>query len=69
MLTLDEAAVHITPDSTYVLLAADSTAKVVNKVLVETGMSDGIYIEITSGLTEGQTVRGNVIEQKPDNKK
>ena len=69
VLTLDEAAVHITPDSTYVLLAADSTAKVVNKVLVETGMSDGIYIEITSGLTEGQTVRGNAIEQKPDNKK
>ena len=69
VLTLDEAAVHITPDSTYVLLAADSTAKVVNKVLVETGMSDGIYIEITSGLTEGQTVRGNAIEQKPDKKK
>ncbi|MBO4249893.1 MAG: efflux RND transporter periplasmic adaptor subunit [Paludibacteraceae bacterium] len=59
VLTLDEAAVHITPDSTYVLLAADSTAQEVTPTLIETGMSDGIYIEITSGLSEGDLVRGN----------
>lgn len=59
VLTIDEAAVHITPDSTYVLLATDSTAQNVIPTLVTTGMSDGIYIEITSGLKEGDLVRGN----------
>jgi len=68
VLTVDEAAVHITPDSTYVLLAADSTAQEATPVLVETGMSDGIYIEITSGLSEGDLVRGNAREEEKKNK-
>jgi HlyD family secretion protein len=65
VLALDEAAVHITPDSTYVLLAADSAAQQVTPVLVETGMSDGIYIEICSGLSEGDLVRGNTKTIEP----
>lgn len=59
VLTVDEAAIHITPDSTYVLLATDTTGQEVTPTLVTTGMSDGIYIEITSGLTEGAILRGN----------
>ena len=65
VLTLDEAAVHITPDSTYVLLASDSTAQDVTSALVQTGMSDGLYIEITSGLSEGDLVRGNTKTEEP----
>ena len=65
VLTLAEAAVHITPDSTYVELAADSTAQTVTTRLVTTGMSDGINIEITSGLEEGDLVRGNVKTDLP----
>ncbi len=59
VLTLAEAAVHITTDSTYVELASDSTAQEVTTRLVTTGLSDGIKIEIVSGLQEGDIVRGN----------
>ena len=59
VLTLAEAAVHITADSTYVELASDSTAQQVTTRLVTIGLSDGINIEITSGLQEGDIVRGN----------
>ena len=65
MLTLAEAAVHITADSTYVELANDSAAQFVTSRLVTTGMSDGIRIEITSGLDEGDRVRGNEITPEP----
>ena len=64
VLAVDEAAVQITPDSTYVMLAQDSTARTFNSVLVQTGMSDGIYIEIVSGLSEGDLVRGNAQDNK-----
>lgn len=59
VLAVDESAVHITPDSTYVLLASDSLAAVVKPTLVTTGLSDGIFIEILSGLSEGDILRGN----------
>ena len=59
VLTLAETAVHITPDSTYVLLALDSTAQTVKTQIVKTGMSDGLNIEIISGLNEHDLVRGN----------
>ena len=65
VLTLAEAAVHITPDSTYVLLANDSVAQSVTPQPVTTGMSDGINIEITSGLSEGDLVRGNEKSDSP----
>ena len=65
VLTLSEAAVHITADSTYVELANDSTAQAVTPRLVTTGMSDGIRIEITSGLAEGDLVRGNEKSETP----
>lgn len=64
VLAVDEAAVHITQDSIYVLLAADTTAQEVTPVLVETGMSDGLYIEIVSGLSENDLVRGNAREEE-----
>ena len=68
VLTIDEAAVQITPDSTYVMLANDSTARAFHSAKVQTGMSDGIYIEITSGLAEGDIVRGNAQDGKQDSK-
>ena len=63
VLTVAEAAVHITADSAYVELATDSTAQTVITRRVTTGMSDGINIEITEGLNEGDIVRGNAKNQ------
>ena len=65
VLTLAESAVHITADSTYVELALDSAAQTVRRKAVRTGMSDGLNIEITEGLEEGDLVRGNVKTQMP----
>ena len=59
VLTVAESAVHITPDSTYVEVAIDSLAQQVRTQIVETGMSDGLNIEIVSGLKEGDLLRGN----------
>ena len=65
VLTLAEAAVHMTADSTYVELLNDSLPDNVTRTLVTTGMSDGIRVEITSGLAEGDLVRGNEITEQP----
>jgi len=65
VLTLAEAAVHMTADSTYVELINDSTGRNATRQLVTTGMSDGIRVEITSGLNEGDCVRGNEITEQP----
>ena len=43
----------------------DTVTQEVKQTPVETGMSDGIYIEITSGLAEGDVVRGNARENFP----
>ena len=46
------------------LLAFDPESKVACETLVTTGLSDGINIEIKSGLKEGDKVRGNQIIEK-----
>lgn len=55
-----ESAIEFKGDSAFVYLMTDSVPQqqFVRK-LVETGMSDGINIEIKNGLTPGQKVRGN----------
>ena len=59
VLSLPESALEFDGDDTYVqVLNADgSTAR----TKVETGLSDGVNIEIKSGVTEGTKVRGSKI--------
>ena len=58
VLTLAESAIQWEGDSTFVYIkAADGW----DKRPVETGLSDGVNIEIKNGLTEGETVRGTEI--------
>ena len=68
VLSIAEAAVHTQNDSNFVELLTDTTkigdgynTQNIEKRLVLTGMSDGINIEITEGLKEGDLVRGNPI--------
>ena len=65
VLALSEAAVHITSDSTYVELITDTVSQSVVPQQVVIGLSDGIKVEILSGLKEGDMVRGNPISNKP----
>ena len=58
VLTLAESAIQWEGDSTFVYIkAADGW----DKRPVETGLSDGVNIEIKNGLTQGETVRGTEI--------
>ena len=59
VLTLAEAAVELQGDSAFVQLITDSVTQQTERHAVEVGMSDGINIEIVSGLNEGDVVRGN----------
>ena len=62
VLSVPESALAFENDSTYVYLVVGD--KKYEKTLVETGLSDGINIEIKSGLKEGDKVRGNQIIEK-----
>lgn len=67
VLTVPESCISFSNDSAYVyqVLTTEPTQTFEKKYVV-TGLSDGINIEIKSGLEDGQKVRGNV---KQDEKK
>ncbi|MBR0223216.1 MAG: efflux transporter periplasmic adaptor subunit, partial [Bacteroidales bacterium] len=62
-LSVSESALEFSGDSTFVWLkGADGKF---TRTPVTTGISDGLNIEITGGLKEGDIVRGNqIIEEK-----
>lgn len=62
VLTLVESALDFDGDDTYVYLKKEEGYE---RVKVETGLSDGVNIEIKNGLSKGDKVRGNkIIEEK-----
>ena len=59
VLSVSESALEFSGDSIFVWLkGADNTF---TRTLVETGISDGVNMEIKSGLKKGDVVRGNQI--------
>ncbi len=62
VVTVPESALVFEGDSSFVYLAMDE--KTYEKKAVTTGMSDGIDIEIKSGLKAGDKVRGNQVLEK-----
>lgn len=62
VLTIPEAAVHFEGDSTFVyLLHEDSNGKQYVPANIVTGLSDGINIEIKSGIEPTARLRGNEV--------
>ena len=62
VLTVPEAAVHFEGDSTFVyLLREDSNGKQYVPANIVTGLSDGINIEVKSGITLTDRLRGNEV--------
>ena len=62
VLTIEECAIEFQGDSTFVqqlTSAADAVPQTFQRVPVTVGMSDGIYIEIVSGVTNEMKLRGN----------
>lgn len=68
VLTLPESAIEFSGDSTFVYVVDNAGGeKTYNRRRVETGLSDGIRIEIKSGLKRGDTVRGpQVVTENKD---
>lgn len=59
-----EGIIEYEGDSTYVYLVTDSAARQYKRVAVVTGESDGLNIEIKSGIKPDAKLRGAVIENK-----
>lgn len=66
VLTIPESTVEFSGDSTFVQLVQDSISRpqVFLRKPVRTGLSDGISIEVISGLNVGESIRGNKIIKK-----
>ncbi len=63
VLTVPESALEFVKEESYVYKKADDGSY--TKTKVETGLSDGVNIEIKEGLSEGDTVRGpRIIEDE-----
>jgi len=54
VLTLPERVVYFSGDSTWVEIAGADGVR--EKILIETGLSDAIRIEVKSGIEEGQEI-------------
>lgn len=66
VLSVQESALEFSSDSTFVFLKNGETY---DRVPVKTGLSDGLYIQITEGLKDGDKVRGARIYEDNGNKK
>ncbi|NDW10906.1 efflux RND transporter periplasmic adaptor subunit [Dysgonomonas sp. 520] len=63
VLTIPESSVTFSNDSAYVYVVKTETPKQeFEKKLINVGLSDGVKIEVKSGLNKGDKVRGNVID-------
>lgn len=68
VLTIPEAAIEFSGDSTfvYVVNQPDASSPIYERRAVTTGLSDGINIEIRSGLKPDENVRGSLIVTDKD---
>ena len=63
VLTIPEANVEMEDDKSFVQLITDTTTQAVTRTEIQTGLSDGLTIEVTEGLKAGDMIRGNQITQ------
>lgn len=67
VLTVPESVVEFAGDSTFVYVVVDSVAQQFERRPVKTGLSDGINIEIKSGIDAKMSVRGSKISENANN--
>lgn len=64
-LTVPESCVSFSNDSAFVYILKEETPKqVFDKKHIKLGLSNGINVEVKSGLAKGQKIRGNVVDNK-----
>ena len=64
VVSVPEGCVEFSGDTTFVYVLTKKEPQTFERRKVVTGLSDGIKIEIKSGLKAGEKVRGNVINQE-----
>ena len=66
-MTIPESTVTFSNDSAFVYVLKDTTdhKQVFDKKHIMVGLSDGIKVEVKSGLKKGDKIRGNEISDKP----
>lgn len=67
VLTIPESTVTFSNDSAFVYILKDTTdhKQIFDKKHIMVGLSDGIKVEVKSGLSKGDKIRGNEISDKP----
>lgn len=67
VVTIPESSITFSNDSAYVYVLKDSinNKQTFNKQFVNVGLSDGIRVEIKSGLNKGERIRGNEVSDEP----
>ena len=67
VLTIPESTVTFSNDSAFVYVLKDTLDNKQNfdKRLIKIGLSDGIKVEVKSGLQKGDRIRGNEVSDKP----
>lgn len=70
VLTIPESSITFSNDSAYIYILKDSLQKphVFDKKYIKTGLSDGIKVEVKSGVTIEDRIRGNEKANLPKNK-
>ncbi len=64
VLTIPEAAIEYQGDSTFVYVLTSEQPQAFERKAITTGVSDGVSIEVKSGLSAGDRLRGNKIIEK-----
>lgn len=68
VLTIPESTISFSNDSAYVYVLKDTlnNKQTFDKKHITVGLSDGIKVEVKSGLNKGDKIRGNEISDKPN---
>lgn len=70
VLVVPESSVTFRNDSAFVYVVKEENPKqIFNETLVTTGLSDGIHIQIKSGLKKDERIRGNAVTEDKDKSK
>lgn len=63
VLTVPESIVEFVADSSFVYCLTDSAARIYERTPIVTGLSDGVNIEVKSGITADSRLRGSEIKK------
>jgi HlyD family secretion protein len=67
VLTVPESSVEFSNDSAYVYVVKEEAPKqIFDRKAIQVGLSDGVKVEVKSGLTKEVKIRGNAIDPKAD---